>query len=190
VVPAAGWRRGLTFDRTGLPFIPPSPNLRSLESLLHYPGLCLFEGTTLSVGRGSDAPFEQIGAPWLDTAVVLDAMRRAGLPGVRAHGVSFTPRRPGDGKYADTLLAGVRLEVTDRQAYDPTATAVHLLSIIRRRHPAEFAWISRHFDRLAGTTQLREAIEGDTDPAAIVRSWERDRQVYLERRKPVLLYPE
>jgi uncharacterized protein YbbC (DUF1343 family) len=190
VVPVAGWRRSLTFDRTGLPFIPPSPNLRTLESLFHYPGLCLFEGTNLSVGRGSDAPFQQIGAPWLDTAAVLDAMRRAGLPGVRAEAVSFTPRRPGDGKYADTLLAGIRLEVTDRRAYDPTATAVHLLSIIRRQHAAEFGWIPRHFDRLAGTTRLREAIDGGTDPAAIVRSWEPDRKAYLERRKPILLYPE
>ena len=127
VVPAAGWRRSLTFDQTGLPFIPPSPNLRTIESLFHYPGLCLFEGTNLSVGRGSDAPFEQIGAPWLDTAAVLGALRTAGLPGVRAHGVAFTPRRPGDGKYADTLVAGIRLEVTDRSTYDPPATAVHLL---------------------------------------------------------------
>jgi uncharacterized protein YbbC (DUF1343 family) len=190
VVPAAGWRRNLTFDRTGLPFIPPSPNLRTLESLFHYPGLCLFEGTNLSVGRGSDAPFEQIGAPWLDTAAVLDAMRRADLPGVRAHGVGFTPRRPGDGKYADTLLPGVRLEVTDRGAYDPTATAVHLLSLIRRQHTAEFGWIPRHFDRLAGTTKLREAIDGGTDPVAIIRSWEPDRLAYLERRKPILLYAE
>jgi len=91
VVPAYGWRRDLSFDQTGLPFVPPSPNLRSLESLFHYPGLCLFEGTNLSVGRGSDAPFEQIGAPWLDTARVLAAMRAAGLPGVRFSAVRFTP---------------------------------------------------------------------------------------------------
>ena len=67
--------------RPGLPFVPPSPNLRSLESLYHYPGLCLFEGTNLSVGRGSEAPFEQIGAPWLDTAAVLARVRAAALPG-------------------------------------------------------------------------------------------------------------
>ena len=70
-MPVAGWRRAMALDETGLPFVPPSPNLRSLESLYHYPGLCLFEGTNLSVGRGSAAPFEQIGAPWLDTAAVL-----------------------------------------------------------------------------------------------------------------------
>ncbi|MBA3895475.1 MAG: DUF1343 domain-containing protein [Gemmatimonadales bacterium] len=190
VVPAAGWRRSVTFDRTGLPFIPPSPNLRTLESLFHYPGTCLFEGTNLSVGRGSDAPFEQIGAPWLDPAAVLRTFRSAGLPGVRAHAVRFTPRMPGDGKYADTLLAGIRLEVTDRDSYDPPATAVHLLAAIHGRHPKEFGWVPKHFDRLAGTGSLRAAIEAGTDPGAIVRSWEPARRAFLERRRGVLLYPE
>ena len=190
VVPAAGWRRSVTFDRTGLPFVPPSPNLRTIESLFHYPGTCLFEGTNLSVGRGSEAPFEQIGAPWLDTAAVLDAFRRARLPGVRAHGAGFTPRAPGDGKYPDTLLAGIRLEVTDRGTYDPPAAAVHLLAAIHARHPREFGWIPKHFDRLAGTGSLRSAIESGADPSAIVRSWEPARRAFLERRKGVLLYPE
>src|SRR6185312_1121365 len=166
VIPVADWRRDQALDATGLPFVPPSPNLRTLESLFHYPGTCLFEGTNLSVGRGSDAPFEQIGSPWLDTTAVLSALRKAALPGVRARGVSFTPNAPGDGKYADTLLAGIRLEVTDRAAYDPTVTAVYLLTAIRRRHPAELGWIPKHFDRLAGTTRLREAIEAGEDPAA------------------------
>jgi uncharacterized protein YbbC (DUF1343 family) len=190
VVPTLGWRRAVTFDGTGLPFIPPSPNLRTLESLFHYPGTCLFEGTNLSVGRGSAAPFEQVGAPWLDTAGVLADFRRAGLPGVRARGVSFTPERPGDGKYADTLLAGVRLQVTDRTAYDPTVAAVHLLSAIRRRHPAELSWIPRHFDRLAGTSRLREALQAGVDPSTIVGGWDADRQAYLARRRGVLVYPD
>ncbi len=190
VVPVSGWRRAMALDETGVPFIPPSPNLKTLESLFHYPGLCLFEGTNLSVGRGSDAPFEQVGAPWLDTTVVLADMRRSGLPGVRAVGVSFTPTRPGDGKHADTLLAGIRLEVTDRATYDPTATAVRLLSAIQRGHPREFTWNAKHFDRLAGTTELREAIQSGVDPDAIVRSWEPARREFRERRKPVLLYPE
>jgi uncharacterized protein YbbC (DUF1343 family) len=190
VVPASGWRRTMALDETGLPFIPPSPNLRTLESLFHYPGTCLFEGTNLSVGRGSDAPFEQIGAPWLDTAAVLSELRRASLPGVRARSARFTPSRPGDGKYADTLLAGIRLEVTDRAAYDPTATAVHLLTAIRRRHPGEFGWIAKHFDRLAGTTKLREAIESGMAPEAIVRGWEPARREFLARRRAVVVYPE
>src|SRR5262249_43488183 len=131
VVPVAGWRREMALDETGLPFVPPSPNLRSLEALFHYPGTCLFEGTNLSVGRGTDAAFRQIGAPWLDTTAVLARMRAAHLPGVQFTGISFTPRVPGDGKYADTALAAIRLEMTDRTRYDPTVVAVYLLAAIR-----------------------------------------------------------
>jgi uncharacterized protein YbbC (DUF1343 family) len=190
VVPVAGWRREAGLDATGLPFVPPSPNLRSLESLYHYPGLCLFEGTNLSVGRGSAAPFEQIGAPWLDTAAVLARVRRAGLPGVRFGGVAFTPSKPGDGKYADTLVAGIRLETTDRAAYDPTVTAVHLLAAVRAVHPGSFAWIPAHFDRLAGGPRLREAIDRGTAPDAIVRGWTPERERFRQRRQGALLYPE
>jgi uncharacterized protein YbbC (DUF1343 family) len=190
VVPVAGWHRSQAIDRTGLPFVPPSPNLRTVESLFHYPGLCLFEGTNLSVGRGSDAPFEEIGAPWLDTAGVLRMVRDARLPGVRFAGVAFRPTHPGDGKFADSTLVGIRLTVTDRATYDPAATAIYLLNAIRRRHPAEFAWMPAHFDRLAGDTALRAAIEADTDPQAIVAGWTAERERFLTRRRAALLYPE
>jgi uncharacterized protein YbbC (DUF1343 family) len=190
VVPAAGWRRSQSLDQTGLPFVPPSPNLRSIESLFHYPGLCLFEGTNLSVGRGTDAPFEQIGAPWLDTVAVLSAIRAANLPGVRFRGVQFTPYAPGDGKFADTLSQGIRLEVTDRATYDSPATAVHLLAAVRTIHPSHFAWFSGHFDRLAGGVELRKAIESGSSPEAIVQSWRPALERFLERRKTALIYPE
>jgi uncharacterized protein YbbC (DUF1343 family) len=190
VVPVAGWQRAVPLDETGLPFIAPSPNLRTLQSLYHYPGTCLFEGTNLSVGRGSDAPFQQIGAPWLDTTAVLSAMRKAGLPGVELRAVSFTPAKPGDGKFADTALAGIRLTVTDRERYDPTATAVHLLSAIRTAHPDRFGWIPAHFDRLAGTASLRAAVESGALPGEIVRSWQPDLERFRSRRRPALIYPE
>ena len=102
----------------------------------------------------------------------------------------FTPTRPGDGKYADTLLAGIRLRVTDRHAYDPTVAAVHLLAAVRRFHPAEFTWIPAHFDRLAGTTRLREAIDAGTEPGAIVAGWAAQRERFLARRRAALIYPE
>jgi uncharacterized protein YbbC (DUF1343 family) len=186
----SGWRRDMALDQTGLPFIPPSPNLKSLESLFHYPGLCLFEGTNLSVGRGSDAPFEQVGAPWLDTTAVLAEIRRADLTGVRFRGVRFTPSRPGDGKFADTLAYGIRLQVTDRSSYDPTAVAVHLLSIIRARHADRFTWIRAHFDRLAGGPQLREQLQRGVAPDSVVKSWRPALDRFRERRKPALLYPD
>jgi uncharacterized protein YbbC (DUF1343 family) len=190
VVPASGWGRGMPLDATGLPFVAPSPNLRALEALYHYPGLCLFEGTNLSVGRGSATPFEQIGAPWLDTASVLGRLRSAGLPGVRFRGVTFTPTAPGDGKYADTAVAGIRLEVTDRERYDPTATAVHLLAAVRTANASQFAWIPKHFDRLAGGPTLREQLEAGRDPAAIVEAWTPEIRRFLDRRRPFLLYPD
>jgi uncharacterized protein YbbC (DUF1343 family) len=190
VVPVAGWSRFQALDQTGLPFIPPSPNLRSIESLFHYPGLCLFEGTNLSVGRGSAAPFEQIGAPWLETGSVLASLQRARLPGVRFRGVEFTPQRPGDAKFPDTLVSGIRLEVTDRSTYDPTATAVYLLTAIRNTHQKEFSWIPAHFDRLAGNLELRMAIDSGYTAQQIVAGWQKQLAKFEDRRRRFLLYPE
>ncbi|MGN6393138.1 MAG: exo-beta-N-acetylmuramidase NamZ family protein [Gemmatimonadales bacterium] len=190
IVPVAGWRRDESLDATGLPFVPPSPNLRRLDALYHYPGLCLFEGTNLSVGRGSDTPFEQIGAPWLDTSAVLARVRAAGLPGVRFAAVRFTPRSPGDGKYADTAVSGIRLELTDRRRYDPTVTAVTLLAAVRAVSPAAFQWIPAHFDRLAGGPRLRDQLEHGAPASAIVAQWTADLRRFRERRRPFLVYPE
>jgi uncharacterized protein YbbC (DUF1343 family) len=190
VVPVKNWRRSMDFDLTGLPFIPPSLNLRSLESLYHYPGLCLFEGTNLSVGRGSDAAFEQIGAPWIDTAAVLRRLRQAPPPGVEFTGVVFRPLAPGDGKYPDTLVAGIRLSTTDRRAYDPTLTAVHLLESLRSVHPVEFAFRPAQFDRLAGGPQLREAVMRGEAARTISQPWRGKLVKFREWRRPFLLYPE
>lgn len=190
VVPVDGWRRSMTYDVTGLPFVPPSLNLPTLESLFHYPGLCLFEGTNLSVGRGTDAPFEQLGAPWLDTTVVLAALRRAAPAGVRFKGVMFRPGPAGDGKYPDTLVAGIRLVSTDRATYDPTVTAVHLMAALRTAHPGAFAFRPAQFDRLAGGPELRTAIERGEPVATIVARWGPRLARFKDRRRPFLLYRE
>jgi uncharacterized protein YbbC (DUF1343 family) len=189
VVPVEGWDRSRYFDETGLPFVRPSPNLPTVESLIHYPGLCLFEGTALSVGRGSDAPFEQIGAPWLDTAAVLQALKPARMRGVSIRAVRFRPLAPGDGKFADTLLAGVRLSVTDRDAYNPVATAVELLTAIASIHPDAMGWREAHFDRLAGGSELRRAILSAEPPGEIMRAWPNELARFLDRVTPKLLYP-
>lgn len=187
VVPVAGWRRDLPFEETGLPFRPPSPNLRSIEALYHYPGLCLFEGTALSVGRGTEQPFTQIGAPWLDTTRVLDRVRSAGLPGVRFRGVAFTPRDPGDGKLGDTLVAGIRLEVADRARYDPTRTAVHLLEAIITIHEEKIGFFPAHFDRLAGTDRLRLALMRGVPAAQLMWDWSEGIEAFRVHRAGVLL---
>jgi uncharacterized protein YbbC (DUF1343 family) len=187
VVPVADWKRSRTFDEIGLPFVPPSPNLRTLESLFHYPGTCLFEGTNLSVGRGSDAPFEQVGAPWLHTARVLEILEQDKPSGVDFTPVAFTPVSPGDGKYADTLVVGIRLKVSSKDSYDPTLTAVRLLSAVRQAHPGQFRWIPEHFDRLAGSRRLREAITHGTDPEIATSSWREEVYAFSKRVKPYLI---
>ncbi len=189
VVPAAGWRRTQSFDQTGLPFVPPSPNLRDLEALFHYPGLCLFEATALSVGRGTEASFRQIGAPWLDTTAVLRRVRGAHLTGVRFQSVVFTPRRPGDGKFADTTVPGLRLVTTDPDRYDPVLAALVLLDAIKQVHPDRIGIDPPRFDRLAGGPALREALARGEAPAAIVASWASDQLQFSRRRARAMLYP-
>ncbi len=205
VVPAAGWRRSMYFDETGLPFVPPSPNLRTLESLLHYPGLCLFEGTSLSVGRGTDRPFEQVGGVELDTAMILAELRQHPPEGVRFVGTSFTPHQAGDGKYNDTTLAGIRLEVTDRASYDPARTAIRLLMAVGRAGaPRDCAacgaeqrrleqlrtlrFLPAHFGRLLAGPELPLIQSGAT--REIARRWRSQVAEFEARRAPFLLYPE
>ena len=189
VVPVVGWSPTMDFDQTGLPFVPPSPNLRSLQALYHYPGLCLMEGTNLSVGRGTDHPFEQVGAPWLDTTRVLARLRAANIPGVKFSGVKFRPKRPGDEKYANTTVAGIRLTMTDRDTYDPTATAVILMAVIRAVHPTRLMWTPGQFDRLAGNSKLRLALSTGGEPAVVMAGWPAEIQAFEGRREPALLYP-
>ncbi len=192
IVPMAGWRRAMYFDQTGLPFVPPSPNLRSLEALIHYPGTCLFEGSNLSVGRGTPEAFRQIGAPGLDTGAVLAVLRAAPPPGVRFSGVSFTPRHPGDGKYADTTVTGIRLTVTDRAIYDPILTAGRLwqaLTTTVSAAPGAFVprLLHRQFDRLMGDSA---SIRGFEAGRSLDSDWRASQDSFRERRRPFLVYPE
>lgn len=189
VVPAANWYRSQPMSETGLPFMAPSPNLKDLEALFHYPGTCLFEGTALSVGRGTRAPFRQVGAPWLDTVAVLGLVRAARLPGVRFVADTFTPVNPGDQKHGGVLLRGIRLELTDPPSYDPTLTAITLLAAIQSVHPDRIGIVPRQFDRLAGGPSLREALLAGTPPRDIVRTWAPALQDFERRRADLLLYP-
>ncbi|MBI4540255.1 MAG: DUF1343 domain-containing protein [Gemmatimonadetes bacterium] len=188
VVPAAGWKRGQWLDQTGLPWVPPSPNMPSLESATHYPGTCLFEGTNLSVGRGTDAAFQQIGAPWLDGAVLAAGLNAYGLPGVRFEPVSFTPQRPEDGKFHGEAVHGVRFVTTDRERYEPTRAGVAALIEARALAGANWDWRRDHFDRLAGTPRLREAIEGGRGLEEIVVPWEEELGRFRAIRGRYLIY--
>ncbi|HEV2643844.1 MAG TPA: DUF1343 domain-containing protein, partial [Candidatus Elarobacter sp.] len=114
VVPAQGWSREVWFDRTNLPFVAASPNLRSLHAELLYTGLVPFEASNLSVGRGTGAAFQRLGAPWLDASRVISALRDRGVKGVRFSSEDFTPENPGDAKYGGQSIHGISIEVTER----------------------------------------------------------------------------
>jgi uncharacterized protein YbbC (DUF1343 family) len=189
VVPALDWERAQWLDQTAMRWLPPSPNMPALESAAHYPGTCLFEGTNLSVGRGTPAAFQQIGAPWLDAAAVVERLRALRLPGVRYDTVRFTPSRPGDGKYADMPVRGIRYTVTDRATYDPTRTAIATLAAIRALHPDSLDFLVSHFDRLAGTDEVRTAILAAAGVEEITRGWSAQLTAFRDRRAPYLLYP-
>ncbi len=188
VVPVDGWRRDIPFVETGLPWVQPSPNMPNIESATHYPGTCLFEGTALSVARGTEAPFQQIGAPWLDGEALAEAMNGYELPGVRFEPVTFVPRAPSDGKFDGVQVEGVRLVATSPE-YDPTHAAVALLVETRRMSGTRWGWRRAHFDRLAGTDRLRLAIDAGAGLEEIGRGWRDELEAFKRVRERYLIYP-
>jgi uncharacterized protein YbbC (DUF1343 family) len=188
VVPVAGWRRDMWYDDTGLGWIPPSPNMPSVEAAAHYPGTCLFEGTNLSVGRGTDRAFEQIGAPWLDHETLVERLTAYDLPGVEFLPVTFTPRSPGDGKFGGQAVRGIRLRVTDRERYDPAIAGIALVVEIHRLHSNRLQWHVRHFDRLAGTDRVRQAVLAGRSVDHITADWAAQVAAFRAAAEPYLLY--
>ncbi len=175
VIPLQGWRRDLWFDGTGLPWVAPSPNIPTFDTAVVYPGACLVEGTTMSEGRGTTHPFEQVGAPWLDGETLADRLNALDLPGVRFRPVSFTPSFS---KYAGEVCHGVHFHVLDRAAFEPLPTALHLITQARALHPDDFGWAryfpegNAPFERLVGNGRVGAQIEAGTPVEEIVGEWE------------------
>lgn len=196
VVKLTGWKRDLWLDKTDLPWTGPSPNLPTFEGVIHYPGTVFFEGTNVSEGRGSEAPFELIGAPWIKSQVLADSMNALRLPGVRFTAHTYPIAATGR-KFGGETVNGVRLRVTDRATYRPIATSMRLMAMIRKLHPADFQWrCSRNatsglescsLDRLTGSKRIRAAIENGTLDA-LLAEWDKDAEKFREQRKPYLLY--
>ncbi len=192
VIPMKNWQRSMWYDQTGLKFIAPSPNMPNLQTAMVYPGLCLIEGTNVSEGRGTDSPFLQIGAPWVQSTVVMEDLRHLALPGVQFNPVTFTPHSlPGKAlhpKFEEQLCAGVALQITDRQRFLPFKTGVLLVKILHDRFPEKFSWRKQHFDRLCGTDRLRLAIDRGEPLQPLFEQWQKEVQAFAKLRKPYLLY--
>ncbi len=194
VVACEGWRRAMDFDRTGLPWVLPSPNMPTLETAFVYPGQCLLEGTNLSEGRGTTRPFELCGAPWVDGRAVCTRLRDEGLPGVRFRPAWFQPTFQ---KFAGRPCGGLQLHVTDRAAFQPVRTGLAVLAALRqsagahfdwRREPYEFVADRPAIDLLFGSDRERNALEAGQTPREIARAWEAEEAAFRERRRPYLLY--
>ncbi|MEU2390097.1 DUF1343 domain-containing protein [Streptomyces sp. NPDC007369] len=184
-VPMTGWRRNSFFDGTGLPWVPPSPNMPTPDTALAYAGTCLFEGTNLSEGRGTATPFEVVGAEGVDRrwAEAADAL---GLPGVWFREAYFTPTFS---KFAGKVCGGVRLIVHDREAFDPVRAGIGLL-VTARRTWSGFAWRSDHWiDRLTGSDRVRRLVDAGAGVDEIAADWAAGLAAFAAVRERYLLYP-
>ena len=180
-----GWRRAQWFDDTGLPWVNPSPNLRSLAALTSYPGTVYFEGTNISEGRGTDRPFEQIGASWLDAPRVVKAMNAMQLPGIRFEAITMSVADTAL-KFPGQTIPAIGLVVTDRQVYRPVRTALLLIDLIRKQHPDDFAW-GPSIDLLTGSDKVRLAIDAG-QLAPLLKEWDRQAAAFRVSRATYLLY--
>lgn len=191
VVEMEGWQRTQWYDETDLPWILPSPNIPTLDSMTLYNGTCMVEGTNLSEGRGTTLPFQFVGSPTLDAEALVDDLRTRNLPGLAFRRVSFTPMFH---KHAQTLCHGVQPYVTDRQALNAAELGVHLLHAMRRHDPA-FAWVQpNHADRpffidlLLGSDGPRLMLDEGATPDEAMTSWPAEQASFCERRAPYLRY--
>jgi uncharacterized protein YbbC (DUF1343 family) len=194
VVPMRGWRRSMHFEETGLHWIPPSPNMPTVDTAFVYPGGCLVEGTNLSEGRGSTRPFELVGAPWLDPRRLARDLARERLPGVAFRPVVFTPTFH---KHAGQPCGGVQVHVTDRRRFKAYLTYLLLIHHARLQDPSRFAWRLPPYeyeerklpiDILCGTDRVRLRLEAGHSPRGLAAAWRAGLAGFRRRRAPHALY--
>ncbi|MFI8299394.1 exo-beta-N-acetylmuramidase NamZ domain-containing protein [Streptomyces nigra] len=179
-----GWRRSDFYDASGLPWVPPSPNMPTPDTALVYAGTCLFEGTNLSEGRGTTRPFELLGAEGVDRRWAA-AVNELELPGVRFREAYFAPTFS---KFQGKTIGGVQLHVHDRAAFDPVRTGVALL-VTAKRTWSGFAWRADNWiDKLTGSTQVRTMIDAGADTDEVVAGWQHELAAFRRVRREYLLY--
>ena len=176
-----GYGREMWFDETGLQWVPPSPNMPTLTTAILYPGLCLFEGTNMSEGRGTTKPFKYIGAPWCNGERWSETLNALHLPGVLFRPIVFTPAPAAENtKHAKQTCRGVAIHIIDRDSFCPIETAICMLSILTTEYKDHFAFLHTHFDRLAGNSWLRNALLDGESLDKIQAQWREELQIWCE----------
>lgn len=185
VVPMANYKRHYWFDQTGLTFIKPSPNMTSIKTAAVYPGTCLLEGTNISEGRGTEIPFLQFGAPWIDSKIMTDKLNELKLPGLRFEPTQFNPTFS---KFENQKCFGSKIVIMDRDKIDTFWTGVLIIDTIYHLYHDKFEWRQRHFDRLCGTDNVRISITEHKPLKVLQAKWQIDIEEFLEIREKYLLY--
>ena len=186
VVPMKGYRRSMWFDETKIPWLNPSPNLRTLDAELLYPGTVFFEGTTATEGRGTESPFTLIGASWMtDNVAIAAELNRMKLPGVRFDTATRTIEA--GYKFGGQTIPMISVRVTDRNAVRSVEVGVRMLRAIYARHQTDFQWRTSSIDRLAGTDKLRAAVEQNTVDA-LIKEWRADAAKFASQTAPYHIY--
>ncbi|MGQ0735983.1 MAG: serine hydrolase [Acidobacteriota bacterium] len=183
VVPVANWRRDFWFDQTGLTWINPSPNMRNLNQATIYPGIGAIEASNISVGRGTDQPFEQIGAPWIDGRALAAALNARGLAGVRFYPVTFTPA---SSKYAGQACQGVFMVITNRAALQPVRVGLEVAAALWKLHGDEYRMEGTA--RLLGSEKDLLRVKAGEDPGQVAAGWRTSEARWRQRRAKYLMY--
>jgi uncharacterized protein YbbC (DUF1343 family) len=188
VVAMRNWRRELWFDRTDLPWVKPSPNMPTLQSAMLYPALVPFEGSNLSVGRGTPYAFQIVGAPWLKAEETVKLLRDREARGVRFVVEDFTPENPGDNKFGGQKIPGIRMYVTNRNEMQPSRVGAMLLWAINKTSGADLKLNNRTFDLRMGAPRVREALLRGEDPQAVIDREYQAAFAFREQTRRYLLY--
>lgn len=188
VVPVQGWRRDVWFDLTGLPWVRPSPNLPSLQSLMLYPGLVAFEATNLSVGRGTPEAFQRVGAPWLNAAATVAILRDREISGARFFVENFTPVNPSDQKYGGQTIPGIKITVYNRSNLQAARVGAALLWAINKTAGSKLTIRNRDFDVRFGSPSVREALLRGDDPDVLIDREYKSAYAFREATRQYLIY--
>jgi uncharacterized protein YbbC (DUF1343 family) len=188
VVPVQGWRRDVWFDLTGLPWVRPSPNLPSLQSVMLYPGLVAFEATNLSVGRGTPEAFQRVGAPWLNAAATVAILRDREIPGARFYVESFTPVNPTDQKYGGQTIPGIKITVYNRSNLQAARVGAALLWAINKTAGSKLTVRNRDFVLRFGSPSVREALLRGDDPDVLIDREYKSAYAFREATRQYLIY--
>jgi uncharacterized protein YbbC (DUF1343 family) len=183
VIPAENWRRDYWYDDTGLAWVNPSPNMRNLNQATLYPGIGAIEYSNVSVGRGTEQPFEQLGAPWIDGPRLSAALNARKLPGIRFYPITFTPK---SSKYANEECQGVFMMITNRSALQPVRVGLEIAAMLSTMFAEKYDFSTTW--RLFGTADPLERVKRGEDPAAVAARWSADEARWRRLRAKYLLY--